>query len=143
MVPTSKLVAIVDDDVDTAVLFQDALQSIGGIKIFKFTDPKIALEHFEIYQTQYGVVVSDLRMPNINGIELIKKIIGLNPLVRTVIMTAFTITDDHFVKYIKEGILNGFLQKPILLHKLLDEVNFQLSAYNQYNPLPTNKLDRS
>ena len=140
--PTSKLIAIGDDDFDTAILFQDALQRFG-VKIFKFTDPKIALEHFEIYHMQYGVVLTDLRMPNINGIELIKKIKGLNPLVRTVIMTAFTITDDHFVKYIKDGILNGFLQKPMLLHDLLDEVNIQLSAYNRCNPLPANKLGRS
>ena len=126
----SKLVAIVDDDFDTAILFQDALQRFG-VKIIKFTDPKIALEHFKIYQTQYEVVVSDLRLPNLTGIQLIEKIKDLNPLVRTVLMTAFSIADDHFVEYIKRGILNGFLRKPILLHDLLDEVKIQLVACNK------------
>ena len=127
--PSNKFVSIVDDEFDIIALFHDALQSIPGISIFRFTDPKIALEHFKANQTHYGVVISDLRMPNLNGIQLIENMKELNPLVRTVLMTAFAIEDDRFVEYAKKKIINGFLQKPIRLDDLRSEVNDQLHAY--------------
>jgi CheY-like chemotaxis protein len=74
-----RLVAIVDDEKDIIVLFRDALQRIKGISIFAFTNPLMALEHFTINKEQYVLVISDLRMPSLNGLELVKKIKDLNP----------------------------------------------------------------
>ena len=65
------LVAIIDDDIDIVVLFHGALGRIGGIKVLKFTDPTIALEHIRIYKQDYKLVITDQRMPAISGIELI------------------------------------------------------------------------
>jgi YesN/AraC family two-component response regulator len=59
------------------------------------------------------VLLSDFRMPEINGIDLIKKIKESNPFVRTILMTAFEINDELFKDYIKNEIINAFLQKPI------------------------------
>jgi len=38
-----------------------------------FTNPLEALEHYKINCTQYGVVISDIRMPGITGFDLLKK----------------------------------------------------------------------
>ena len=81
---SSKLVAIIDHELDITVLFRDAIRGIRGISIFTFTNPIMALEHFKINRKDYRLIVSDLRMPGINGIELLKRIKELNPLVRTV-----------------------------------------------------------
>jgi len=42
------LVAVVDDELDIAQLFRDALQTTNGFTIFAFTDPKVAFEHFAL-----------------------------------------------------------------------------------------------
>jgi DNA-binding NtrC family response regulator len=75
------------------------------------------------------LVISDLRMPVINGMQLLKTVKDLNPEVRTVLMTAFSIEDKLFQDYRKEEILNGFVQKPVSLDNLLLEVSSQLHSY--------------
>jgi DNA-binding NtrC family response regulator len=129
LVTRKRLVAIVDDEKDITVLFRDALQRIKGISIFAFTNPLMALEHFTINKEQYVLVISDLRMPSLNGLELVKKIKDLNPLSRTILMTAFEIDDKLFQEYSKKEIINAFLQKPIRLDDLFVVVNNQLHTY--------------
>lgn len=126
---SNRLVAIIDDELDITVLFRDAIRGIGGISIFTFTDPTLAVEHFKINRKDYSLIISDLRMPGINGIELLKRIKELNPLVRTVLMTAFEFDDELFRKNVEKQIINGFLQKPIMLRNLVKEVDNQLHIY--------------
>ena len=126
---SSKLVAIIDDELDITVLFRDAIRGIRGISIFTFTNPIMALEHFKINRKDYRLIVSDLRMPGINGIELLKRVKELKPLVRTVLMTAFEFDDELFQQCAEKQIINGFLQKPILLKDLVKEVDNQLHIY--------------
>jgi DNA-binding NtrC family response regulator len=129
LVTRKRLVVIVDDERDITVLFRDALQKIKGVSVFTFTDPKIALEHFRTNNAHYVVLLSDFRMPELNGIDLIKKIKDSNPFVRTILMTAFEMNDELFKDYIKNEIINAFLQKPILLDTLIKEVSSQLHLY--------------
>jgi DNA-binding NtrC family response regulator len=126
---SSRLVAIIDDELDITVLFRDAIRRIRGIVIFTFTDSTLALEHFKINRKDYSLIVSDLRMPGINGIELLKRIKEMNPLVRTVLMTAFEFDDELFQKNVEKQIINGFLQKPIKLEDLVKEVDNQLHLH--------------
>ena len=125
-VSKSKLIAIVDDEDDITNLFRDALGTINDITIFAFTDPVMALEHFKINKENYVLVLSDLRMPGLTGMELIKSLKNMNRFVRTILMTAFTINDVLFQEYTKKDLINEFLQKPIHLDVLRAEVNNQL-----------------
>ena len=118
-----------DDERDITELFRDALQRLPGLSIFSFTDPTIAIEHFKMNKNFYALVISDLRMPVINGIQLLKTVKDLNPEVRTVLMTAFGVEDKLFEEYSKKEIIDGFAQKPISLDNLLQEVSAQLHSY--------------
>ena len=124
-----RLIAIVDDEPDILKLYQDFFTKIKGISIFTFTDPLMALEHFRLNKNEYVLVISDLRMPNLDGLELVKLIKDLNHLVRTILMTAFAIKDDLFQEYLREEIINDILQEPILLPDLYDQVRKQLRMY--------------
>lgn len=124
-----RLIAIVDDEPDILKLLQDFLSKIKGISIFTFTDPLMALEHVRMNKNEYVLVISDLRMPNLDGLELVKVIKDLNPLVRTILMTAFATKDDLFQDYARQEIINNFLQKPILLADLYEQVTKELRIY--------------
>ena len=89
----------------------------------------MALEHVRLNKSRYVLVISDLRMPNLNGLGLIKAIKEANPSVRTILMTAFTFDDELFTEYAKKKIINAFLQKPIRLDDLRKEVDNQLHTY--------------
>jgi DNA-binding NtrC family response regulator len=108
-----RLVGIVDDEEDITRLFRDALGLINGITIFTFTDPVLALEHITVNKEKYVLVISDFRMPGLNGMEFLKKIKDSNPFLRTILMTAFESNDELFQEYTKKQLINGFFQKPI------------------------------
>ncbi|MDW0128389.1 MAG: response regulator [Nitrososphaeraceae archaeon] len=118
-----------DDECDITELFRDALQSLPGLSIFTFTDPTIALEHFKINKRFYALVISDLRMPVMDGIQLITRVKDMNYSVRTILMTAFDVDDKLLHVYSKKGIINGFAQKPVNLQTLVHEVSDQLHSY--------------
>ena len=61
------MVSIVDDDLDITFLFEEALKSISRITIFTFTDPILALEHFQANEYAYVLVISDYKMPGLNA----------------------------------------------------------------------------
>ena len=137
MSANNRIVSIVDDDPGITMFFHEALRSIPGITIFTFTDPILALEHFQVNGYAYVAVISDFKMPGLNGMELLKKIKDLNQFVRTILITAYELDQDLFMQYAKKRIINGFLQKPIRLDDLRDEVNNQLLAYESDKKHPS------
>ena len=126
------LVAIVDDELDIASLLREYLSGIKDILVFSFTDPVVAWEHFINNKYEYFLIISDLKMPRLSGIELIKKVKDANPFVRTLLMTAFEIDDPMFEEYRKANIINDFLQKPVRLEDLHSIVEKHLNLYKRF-----------
>ena len=122
----NKIVSVVDDEQKTALLFHNALNTLKGINVFEFTDPILALEHLKINRLDYAVMISDLRMPVINGVQLLKTVKDLNPSTRTILMTGYDIDNSLLQEYTKKEIIDCFLRKPIELGQLLSEVNKQI-----------------
>jgi DNA-binding NtrC family response regulator len=112
-------------------LFHDAqCSSIEGITVATFNDPVIALEHFSDNKEDYALVISDLRMPNLNGLELLKKIKKLNEKVRTILISAYDIEDDVvFQHYLKLGIIDSFIAKPVTINRLCQKVRDEFMVH--------------
>jgi len=127
----NKIVSVVDDDLNTTELFHVALsENIDGISVVSFNDPVIALEHFAANKDAYVVVISDLRMPGLNGLELLKKVKNSNPKVRTILMSAYNFDEDLiFLKYMKEGIIDSSIDKPVTINRLCQRVRDELEVY--------------
>ena len=117
-------VAVIDDEVDLARLFKEALSQIDGVQVFAFTDPLLALEHIKANHQNYMVIISDYRMPIMTGIELLSKIKDVNPAVTRIMMSAFEIQDELFQEY---KCVDKFLQKPVLMTDLINEVRMLVS----------------
>ena len=127
----NRIVSVVDDDVSTATFFHEALrQNIDRISVFSFIDPVKAFEHFTENKEKYALVISDLRMPGLNGLELLKKVKDSNPKVRTILMSAYNF-EEHilFFQYMEEGIIDSALDKPINMNRLFQTVGDELKAY--------------
>ena len=131
MATSKKIVSIVDDEIDITELFHYAIStSIEGVSVITFNDPVIALEHFADNKKNYALVISDLRMANLNGLELLKKVKQLKPSVRTILISAYEVDEDQvFQNYMKQGIINLFVKKPIGLPELCQEVANQVHGY--------------
>lgn len=131
MVANKKIVSVVDDDLNTTELFHIALsENIDGISVVSFNDPIIALEHFAANKDAYVLVIADLRMPSLNGLELLKKVKSSNPKVRTILMSAYNFDEDLlFLKYMEEGIIDSSIDKPVTINRLCQRVRDELEVY--------------
>ena len=74
MYDQNQFVSVVDDEADLVYLFRDALLTIEGVDVFAFTDPILALEHFQINHRNYRCVITDFRMPSMNGVDFLTKL---------------------------------------------------------------------
>lgn len=127
----NSIVSIVDDELDITVLFHDAIcGSIDGISVVAFNDPILALEHFTENKQEYALVISDLRMPSLNGLELLKRIKSSSPNVRTILMTAYNFEfEELYQTYLKEGIIDSSIEKPVSIQSLCQRVRDELQVY--------------
>lgn len=121
----NKIVSIVDDELDITKLFQDAIcGNLNGISVVSFTNPVTALAHFKENKESYVLVISDLRMPELSGLELLKNVKKLNSNVRTILTSAYEVNEDHkFQEYMKGGIIDLFLDKPVTINRLCQKVS--------------------
>jgi len=85
-------ILMLDDEFDIMRTFTLALQQ-QGFHVIGFTEPLLALEHFQKNSEQYGLVISDIMMPVMEGYEFIKKVKEIKPNVKVFFMSAY-LTDD-------------------------------------------------
>lgn len=110
-------ILLVDDEFDIVTIFKLGLEN-QGFKVFAFAEPLLALEHFQKEPQQYGLVISDLRMPEMNGYDFIKRVKELNSQVKVFFLTAFEIDDLEIKKVLPNVKIDEFIHKPILLKDL-------------------------
>ena len=115
----TQFLSIVDDEFDIVSLFRDALSEIDGMEVFGFTDSTLAFEHFRLNQSHYALVLSDYRIPVINGMELLKKIKAMKPSVKTLLISSF---DLNHVIFMECDYVDKFIQKPTKIIHLVKEV---------------------
>ena len=118
--PLAKLL-IVDDDSDIVQVLKMGLVR-NGFSVEAFTNPQEALQSFKSNVESYCLVLSDIRMPSLSGIQLSRKLKEVNPNVKVVLMTAFEIRDSEFSKVIPSTQVDGFVQKPIGIKDLTDKI---------------------
>jgi len=125
----------VDDEEDISTLFRLAIdENIEGYDVISFNDPIIALEHFIENAGSYALVISDLRMSGLNGLELLKKVKEENSSVRTILMSGFNFDEvKSFQDYMELGVIDSTIEKPITIQRLLHRVRDELQIYQLVN----------
>jgi len=68
-----KYILAVDDDSDIVTLIEQVLQR-HRFKVSAFTDPAMALEDFKVNCKDCSLILSDIRMPGMNGYEFVRKL---------------------------------------------------------------------
>jgi DNA-binding NtrC family response regulator len=116
-----RFVAIVNDYAELAHLFRDALSQIEGAEVLAFTDPKIALEHFNLNYREYAVLISDCVMPGMNGLDFLERAKKTWPSVITIYTCGCGIYyEDQLLKYC--DFVDKHLPIPITMPDLIREV---------------------
>jgi two-component system response regulator VanR len=80
------------------------------------------LEDFRMNCKTCSVILSDIRMPGINGYEFIRKVKEIDKQVKVILMSAFEIQDKEFHNVLPDIKVDAFLQKPFSLQRLNDVI---------------------
>ena len=108
-------VLILDDDVDFNSLLTDIFEQADYI-VTSLTDPIEAVEVFR--NTDYDLVVTDHRMPEMTGAEFMKVIKQMKPEVPVIMVSGFMENDT--IRTLISGGVGGVFLKPLNIFSLLD-----------------------
>ena len=124
---TDYYILLVDDEKDILDLFSEYLLS-NGFNIIPFQNPLDALEYFYQNINNCSLVITDYKMPQMSGIDFIKKIREKDTdyKIKTIIISAY-LKDN--IPYDKSYIttVDKILEKPVYLDRLKKEVQELLS----------------
>lgn len=95
-------ILLVDDDRDMCESLADVLTLESDYMVSYTTDPLKALEL--VKKEDFSLIVLDYKMPEMSGLELLKRVKELRPAVKVFILTAF-ISNELIVHAKKEGAL--------------------------------------
>ena len=85
----AKSIVVVDDERYIVNQIKRSLEAMDGLKVYTFTDPFAALEHFNSGCKDHHIVIPDIRMPGMNGYEFVKRVKKIDPQVKIILMSSF------------------------------------------------------
>jgi CheY-like chemotaxis protein len=119
--PTGKgLVLVVDDEQPIVDMLQEMLGSLGYTVAGRYSSYD-ALQAFRARPDSFDLVITDLTMPKMTGIDLAREVLKIRPDIPIIICTGFS----EAVNADRTKLLGirGFLMKPIALRDLAETVN--------------------
>jgi DNA-binding NtrC family response regulator len=114
MVMSRSSIVVVDDESDLVFMFKVTLE-MNGYNVIGFTKPVEALEYIKENHDKCTLLLTDYRMPEINGCELGTKIKEIDEKIKVIIITAYENIIENPFDF-------ELIKKPISTTKLLEVV---------------------
>ncbi|HKQ22568.1 MAG TPA: response regulator, partial [Nitrososphaeraceae archaeon] len=116
-------IMIVDDESDILSVIKRGLESKNDFTVDTFSKADDAIENFQNRPPNYyDLVITDIRMPKVNGFELYRRIKDTNPSMKIAFITAFEINKEEFIKVIPSVNVTHFISKPVSISKLREKI---------------------
>lgn len=130
-------ILIADDELITLEMLKDFIQwgKLGINKIYTAEDGLEALEKSIKYQPD--IIISDIKMPGLNGIDFISKITKKLPNTKFIFLSGYT-DKEYLMSAIKLRAIN-YIEKPINLREISISVK---NAVEECNKIATNNIKR-
>jgi DNA-binding response OmpR family regulator len=113
-------VLVVDDERDIADSLKAGLQ-MKGFTVDVFYDPVEALSNFR--RGVYDLVISDIKMPKMNGFELVYELEKIDDNVRVIFLTGFVDMLKELTMLFPKLHVSEVIQKPIGIKDLVDKIS--------------------
>lgn len=115
-----ELILVVDDEENIRQIARDIL-SQHGYRVILAADGAEAADSFGSHASEIDLIITDLDMPNFDGLELIQVIRKINPNMKILIMSGGN--PESKSKHTASGICGPLLNKPFDIQTLLQRVN--------------------
>ena len=121
MLRKRRSILLVDDELDIIKSVERWVEA-AGFNVYGFVDPIQALEYFQNYSDHIKLVLSDIRMQKMNGIEFVKKVKAIRPETKVIFMTAIETDLPELSNTLPSVRIDGFMLKPGSLESLVDTI---------------------
>lgn len=125
---------LVDDEEEILNLLRKYLEKAGFTNIYTINDPEKALEMMQ--KDLYKIVLLDIKMPKMDGIELLQKIKDVNPLCNIIMVTAYSDL-NNVVECIAKGAVD-FISKPFKMKEIVEVVSQAHERINRWKDVIIN-----
>ena len=124
-------IMIVDDETDILSVIKRGLEVKKEFEVEVFSRGEDALRKIGSHpQNYYDLIITDIRMPHMNGFELYRRIRETNQSIRIAFITAFEINKDEFSKVIPSVEVTDFISKPVSIANLKEKIRSMLTDYS-------------
>lgn len=120
-------ILVADDDQGLRFSIKSALETTGRFDVHEAFDGINALEKTKASEKKFDVVVLDVDMPRLNGLQTLKQIKETDPGVIVIMLTAHATLNDA-VQAVKDGAYN-YLSKPVSSDELVEIVDRAVKAH--------------
>ena len=114
-------VAVIDDEQDILDMIEKFLKRSGGFQVEVYNNPLNALSRID---KSYDIVLLDIMMPQMNGLDVLKELHEKMPELKIIMMTAYS-TLDKVLKSHREGATH-YVMKPFFSMKALEEKIYEI-----------------
>ena len=119
----SKVILIIDDDPDMTSIFSLGLQD-EGFEVYTHNDPLEVLSQFR--PNFYDLLLIDINMPKINGIDLSRQILKLDSNIKICFITAGEANIEVLRELYPTRDIGCFIKKPVTIDQLVRRVRAEL-----------------
>ena len=121
-------IMVVDDNEDILITIKYGLEE-NNFKVDTFNSAESALEAFERHTLEYyNLVLTDIRMPKMNGFALYLYLKEKNPSMKILFMTAFEIQLEEFRDIIPGAEIDDIIKKPFIVDELVMQIRHNLES---------------
>lgn len=119
-------ILLVDNELDNTSLFRMVLED-NGFDVDVFNDSTLVLANFK--PEYYELIILDIRMPKIDGLELCLKIRKIDDKVKICFLTASEIYDEKLKALLQEldQDVKCFISKPIELDDFVNRIKQEIN----------------
>ncbi len=123
-----KKVLIAEDEITNYILLQEYLEPTG-IQLFHAVSGRMVLEILE--NITPDLILLDMKMPEISGFELVKKLREAKNQIPIIAQTAYSMKGDK-EKFISAG-CDDYISKPISEDILLEKMRFWFNSSREFH----------
>ena len=111
---------VVDDSPEVLDALSSLLKELERAEIYKFRSAEEALNCFALYPDEFQLVITDLGLPGMSGIELCRRMREISPSAKIILSTGSALTSEQAAK---EAEFSAILEKPYTASELWELVN--------------------
>jgi two-component system response regulator PilR (NtrC family) len=119
---------MIDDEPDLLEIFAEEFRK-AGIAMRTGADPVAALSEFE--KSPVPVVITDLRLPRLGGIEILRRIKSLQPMTCVLVISGF-VDRENILACFREGASDVFFKPLLSFESLVTEVQHALRRHRRW-----------